>query len=228
MNSLRSIAIFASGVLFVPWPVRAARTCCKAVRFVCRGLACLLRGRLEVEVLAQADTIVFDKTGTLTRATPRVAAVVPFGGYSEEQVLCIAACLEEHYPHSMANAVVREAQRRGVRHDEMHSEVEYVVAHGIASRIQDEKAVIGSCHFVFEDEGCTVPPGERAAFDVLPPEYSRLYLAIGGQLAGVVCVADPLRQEARGVLAQLKGLGIRTVMMTGDNQHTAAALPAEK
>lgn len=193
----------------------------------CGGYRITVKGGRYLEALAQADTLVFDKTGTLTHATPRVAAIVPFGGCTEEQVLRIAACLEEHYPHSMANAVVREAQRRGVQHEEMHSEVEYVVAHGIASRIQGQKAVIGSYHFVFEDEGCTVPEGGQAAFAALPPEYSHLYLAIGGQLAGVVCIADPLRREARAVLTELKRMGIHTVMMTGDNRHTAAAIAAE-
>ncbi|MDY4847101.1 MAG: HAD-IC family P-type ATPase, partial [Collinsella sp.] len=178
--------------------------------------------------MAKADTIVFDKTGTLTHATPTVARVVPFGGRDERSVLCVAACLEEHYPHSMANAVVKEALRRGISHEEMHSEVEYVVAHGIASRIDGEKMVIGSYHFVFEDEGCVIPAGEQERFDALPPEYSHLYLAMGGTLAGVICVADPLREEASAVLNSLRKLGIsKAVMMTGDNERTAAVIAKE-
>ena len=178
--------------------------------------------------MAKADTIVFDKTGTLTHATPTVARVVPFGGRDEQSVLRVAACLEEHYPHSMANAVVKEAVRRGISHEEMHSEVEYVVAHGIASRINGEKVVIGSYHFVFEDERCVIPAQEQALFDALPPEYSHLYLAIGGTLAGVICVADPLREEASAVLNSLRKLGIsKAVMMTGDNERTAAVIAKE-
>ena len=157
-----------------------------------------------------------------------MAQVVPFGGRDERDVLCVAACLEEHYPHSMANAVVKEAVRRGISHAEMHSEVEYVVAHGIASRIDGEKVVIGSYHFVFEDEGCVIPTQEQVMFDALPPEYSHLYLAIGGTLAGVICVADPLREEASAVLNSLRKLGIsKAVMMTGDNERTAAVIAKE-
>ena len=143
----------------------------------------------------------------------------------KEEMLRLAACLEEHYPHSMANAVVQAASAKGIRHDEMHSEVQYVVAHGIASQIGGEKAVIGSQHFVFEDEGCYIPTNECGKFDALPPEYSHLYLAIGGVLAGVICIADPLREEASEVLKQLRGLGIRkAVMMTGDNDRTASVI----
>ena len=186
------------------------------------------KGGKYLEAMAKADTIVFDKTGTLTHATPTVARVVPFGGRDERSVLCVAACLEEHYPHSMANAVVKEALRRGISHEEMHSEVEYVVAHGIASRIDGEKVVIGSYHFVFEDEGCVIPAGEQERFDALPPEYSHLYLAMGGTLAGVICVADPLREEASAVLNSLRKLGIsKAVMMTGDNERTAAVIAKE-
>ena len=147
------------------------------------------------------------------------------GGHNEAEMLRLAACLEEHYPHSMANAVVQAASAKGIRHDEMHSEVQYVVAHGIASTIGGEKAVIGSQHFVFEDEGCYIPTAETAKFDALPPEYSHLYLAIGGVLAGVICIADPLREEAAEVLRQLRGLGIqKAVMMTGDNDRTASVI----
>lgn len=184
-----------------------------------------VKGGKYLEAMAKADTIVFDKTGTLTHATPTVAKVIPFGGRDAKSVLCVAACLEEHYPHSMANAVVKEALRQGITHDEMHSEVEYVVAHGIASRIDGEKVVIGSYHFVFEDEHCAIPEGEQARFEALPDEFSHLYLAIGGELAGVICVADPLRKEAASVLSSLRQLGItKAVMMTGDNERTAAVI----
>ena len=194
----------------------------------CGSYHITVKGGKYLEAVAKADTIVFDKTGTLTHATPTVVRVVPFGGRDERGVLCVAACLEEHYPHSMANAVVKEAVRRGISHAEMHSEVEYVVAHGIASRIDGEKVVIGSYHFVFEDEGCVIPAEERERFDTLPAEYSHLYLAIGGKLAGVICVADPLREEASAVLNSLRKLGIsKAVMMTGDNERTAAVIAKE-
>ena len=191
----------------------------------CGSYHITVKGGKYLEALANADTIVFDKTGTLTHATPTVVQIVPFGTRTEDEVLGIAACLEEHYPHSMANAVVQAASAKGIRHDEMHSEVQYVVAHGIASTIGGEKAVIGSQHFVFEDEGCYIPTAETAKFDALPPEYSHLYLAIGGVLAGVICIADPLRAEAAEVLRQLRGLGIqKAVMMTGDNDRTASVI----
>ena len=191
----------------------------------CGGYHITVKGGKYLEAVAKADTIVFDKTGTLTHAVPTVAEVVPFGGRDAESVLRIAACLEEHYPHSMANAVVKEAVQQGIAHDEMHSEVEYVVAHGIASRINGKKVVIGSHHFVFEDEGCTIPADEQEKFDTLPEQYSHLYLAIGGELSGVICIADPLREEAAEVLNSLRKLGIKkTVMMTGDNERTAAAI----
>ena len=184
-----------------------------------------VKGGKYLEALAKADTIVFDKTGTLTRATPQVVQVVPFSGCEEREVLQLAACLEEHFPHSMANAVVRAARERGISHEEMHSEVEYIVAHGIASRVSGERVVIGSHHFVFEDEHCTIPEDEREKFDNLEPEYSHLYLAASGRLAGVICIADPLRPEASRVLRALRGLGItNTVMMTGDSERTAAAI----
>ena len=194
----------------------------------CGSYHITVKGGKYLEAMAKADTIVFDKTGTLTHATPTVARVVPFGGRDERSVLCVAACLEEHYPHSMANAVVKEALRRGISHEEMHSEVEYVVAHGIASRIDGEKVVIGSYHFVFEDEGCVIPAGEQERFAAWPPEYSHLHLAMGGTLAGVICVADPLREEASAVLNSLRKLGIsKAVMMTGDNERTAAVIAKE-
>ena len=187
-----------------------------------------VKGGKFLEAVAAADTIVFDKTGTLTHACPRVAQVVSFGGKEEAEMLRLAACLEEHFPHSMANAVVEEAKRRGLRHDEYHSKVEYLVAHGIASTVDGERVLIGSAHFVFEDEGCVIPEGEQDRFDALPPEYSHLYLAVGGQLAAVICIADPLREEAEEVLSALRTLGITsTVMLTGDSYRTAAAIAAQ-
>ena len=187
-----------------------------------------VKGGKFLEAVAAADTIVFDKTGTLTRACPRVAQVVPFGGKEEAEMLRLAACLEEHFPHSMANAVVEEARRRDLRHEEYHSKVEYLVAHGIASTIDGERVLIGSAHFVFEDEGCVIPEGEQERFDALPPEYSHLYLAVGGQLAAVICISDPLREEAKEVLSTLRALGVtNTVMLTGDSYRTAAAIAAQ-
>ena len=187
-----------------------------------------VKGGKFLEAVAAADTIVFDKTGTLTHACPRVAQVVPFGGKEEAEMLRLAACLEEHFPHSMANAVVEEAKRRGLRHEEYHSKVEYLVAHGIASTVDGERVLIGSAHFVFEDEGCVIPEGEQERFDALPPEYSHLYLAVGGQLAAVICISDPLREEAKEVLSTLRALGgTSTVMLTGDSYRTAAAIAAQ-
>ena len=187
-----------------------------------------VKGGKFLEAVAAADTIVFDKTGTLTHACPRVAQVVSFGTKEEAEMLRLAACLEEHFPHSMANAVVEEAKRRGLRHDEYHSKVEYLVAHGIASTVDGERVLIGSAHFVFEDEGCVIPEGEQDRFDALPPEYSHLYLAVGGQLAAVICISDPLREEAKEVLSALRTLGITsTVMLTGDSYRTAAAIAAQ-
>ena len=187
-----------------------------------------VKGGKFLEAVAAADTIVFDKTGTLTHACPRVAQVVSFGGKEESEMLRLAACLEEHFPHSMANAVVEEAKRRGLRHEEYHSKVEYLVAHGIASTVDEERVLIGSAHFVFEDERCVIPEGEQERFDALPPEYSHLYLAVGGQLAAVICISDPLREEAKEVLSALRALGITsTVMLTGDSYRTAAAIAAQ-
>ena len=187
-----------------------------------------VKGGKFLEAVAAADTIVFDKTGTLTHACPRVAQVVSFGGKEESEMLRLAACLEEHFPHSMANAVVEEAKRRGLRHEEYHSKVEYLVAHGIASTVDEERVLIGSAHFIFEDEGCVIPEGEQERFDALPPEYSHLYLAVGGQLAAVICISDPLREEAKEVISALRALGITsTVMLTGDSYRTAAAIAAQ-
>ncbi|MCD7792848.1 MAG: heavy metal translocating P-type ATPase [Oscillospiraceae bacterium] len=187
-----------------------------------------VKGGKFLEAVAEADTIVLDKTGTLTYATPTVAQVVPFGSIGEDEALRLAACLEEHYPHSMANAIVSEAKQRGLRHEERHSSVEYVVAHGISSSVDGRKVVIGSYHFVFEDEGCVVPENERARFDAISDEYSHLYLAVSGVLAAVICICDPLRTEAPAAIAALKALGIgKVVMMTGDSERTARAVAAK-
>ena len=187
-----------------------------------------VKGGRFLEAVARADTIVFDKTGTLTHATPTVAQVVPFGGRKEAEMLRLAACLEEHYPHSIANAVVEEAKKRGLSHEEYHSQVQYVVAHGISSMVEGKKVLIGSAHFVFEDEGCHVPVGEEDKFATLPAEYSHLYLCIAGELAAVICIHDPLRREARAAVAALHECGFtNVVMMTGDNRKTAEAVAAE-
>ena len=184
-----------------------------------------VKGGRFLESVARADTIVFDKTGTLTYACPKVAQIIPFGGHSEPDMLRLAACLEEHYPHSMANAVVEEAQRRGLSHEEYHSQVQYVVAHGISSMVEGRKVLIGSAHFVFEDEGCRVPEGEQDKFAALPDVYSQLYLCIAGELAAVICIFDPLRAEARAAVQALHDCGIaNVVMMTGDNRRTAEAV----
>ncbi|MCU7651686.1 heavy metal translocating P-type ATPase [Acutalibacter sp. LFL-21] len=184
-----------------------------------------VKGGKFLEAVAKADTIVFDKTGTLTHACPRVARVIPFNGMEETEMLRLAACLEEHFPHSMANAVVEEARRRGLNHEERHAKVEYLVAHGIASSVDGEQVRIGSAHFIFEDEMVTIPEGEQAKFDSLPPEYSQLYLAIDGVLSAVICISDPLREEAKDVLSALRGLGVKNaVMLTGDSPRTAAAI----
>ena len=184
-----------------------------------------VKGGKFLEAVASADTIVFDKTGTLTHACPRVVRVIPFRGKDEAEMLRLAACLEEHFPHSMANAVVEEAKRRGLRHEERHAKVEYLVAHGIASSVDGEQVRIGSAHFIFEDEKCVVPAEERAKFDALPPEFSQLYLAIDGVLSAVICISDPLREEARAVLSALRNLGVKNlVMLTGDSPRTAASI----
>ena len=184
-----------------------------------------VKGGRFLEAVAKADIVVFDKTGTLTLATPRVAKIVTFGGRAENDMLRLAACLEEHYPHSLANAVVEEAARRGLNHEEYHSSVEYVVAHGISSTVEGRNVVIGSYHFVFEDEGCTVPDDEKDKFDNISDEYSHLYLAVSGVLRAVICISDPLRPEAHSAVAALHKAGIKkVVMMTGDNEKTAAAV----
>ena len=187
-----------------------------------------VKGGRFLEAVAKADTIVFDKTGTLTYATPKVAQIVPFGGHREGDMLRLAACLEEHYPHSMANAVVEEAKRRGITHEEYHSQVQYVVAHGISSMVENKKVIIGSAHFVFEDEGCCIPEGEQEKYDALPAAYSHLYLCIDGELAAVICIHDPLRREAKDAVKALHESGFtNVVMMTGDNRRTAESVAAE-
>ena len=184
-----------------------------------------VKGGRFLESVAAADTIVFDKTGTLTYATPKVAQVVPFGGHEEQEMLRLAACLEEHYPHSIANAVVEEAQKRGLSHEEYHSQVQYIVAHGISSMVDEHKVIIGSAHFVFEDEHCTIPEGEEEKFRSLDPAYSQLYLCIAGRLAAVICISDPLRAEAPDAIRALHECGIKNVvMMTGDNRRTAESV----
>ena len=212
-----SCALKLSMPLAVLSAMREASTCHATVK-----------GGKYMEALAKADTIVFDKTGTLTYASPVVAKIVTFGGRKENDMLRLAACLEEHFPHSMANAVVQAAKERGLAHEEMHSQVQYLVAHGIASTVGGEKVIIGSHHFVFEDEGCVIKPEEQEAFDSLPVQYSHLYLAIAGELAAVICIADPLREEAADAVKALKALGIKkTVMLTGDSERTAAAIAAQ-
>ena len=184
-----------------------------------------VKGGKFLEAISSAETVVFDKTGTLTKAEPKVAEIVCFGGSDEEEMLKLAACLEEHYPHSMAKAVVAEAASRGLNHEERHSKVEYIVAHGISSSVDGKKVIIGSQHFVFEDEKCVVPDGDLDKFNALKAEYSHLYLAVSGVLAAVICIEDPLRAEAKQIITELKNLGIKhIVMMTGDNEKTACSV----
>ena len=187
-----------------------------------------VKGGRFLEAVANANTVVFDKTGTLTYATPKVADIVTFADYKEEDMLRLAACLEEHYPHSMANAVVETAKERGLSHEEYHSQVQYIVAHGISSMVEGKKVIIGSSHFVFEDEGCHVPAGDEEKFRSLPAAYSHLYLCIAGELAAVICIYDPLRKEAADAVRALHACGIdKVVMMTGDNRKTAEAVAAQ-
>lgn len=184
-----------------------------------------VKGGKFLEAAAEADTIVFDKTGTLTKAKPTVVDVVSFNGDDPDELLRIAACMEEHFPHSMAKAVVNAAKKKKLDHEEMHSKVEYMVAHGISTMINEKKAIIGSYHFVFEDEKCMIPEGKEALFASLPVEYSHLYLAIEKELAAVICIEDPLREEAADVIEILRKSGIsKIVMMTGDSEHTAVAI----
>ena len=194
----------------------------------CNGYHISVKGGRFLEAVAKADTIVFDKTGTLTYAAPKVAQIVSFGGHDEAEMLRLAACLEEHYPHSMANAVVEEAKRRGLTHEEYHSQVQYLVAHGISSMVEGKKVVIGSAHFVFEDEGCRIPEGEQDKYNELSAVYSHLYLCVDGELAAVICIHDPLRREARDAIKALHKSGfVNVVMMTGDNRRTAESVAAE-
>ena len=187
-----------------------------------------VKGGRFLEAVAGADTIVFDKTGTLTNAEPTVAQIVPFGGRDENEMLRLAACLEEHYPHSMANAVVEEAKRRGLTHEEYHSQVQYVAAHGISSMVENKKVLIGSAHFIFDDEGCHIPEGEQPKYDALPAAYSHLYLCVDGELAAVICIHDPLRRDAQAAVKELHDCGFtNVVMMTGDNRRTAEAVARE-
>ena len=186
-----------------------------------------VKGGKYLEAMAEAETIVFDKTGTLTKAQPTVAEVVSFDGREPKELLRIAACLEEHFPHSMAKAVVKAAKEQNLVHEELHSKVEYIVAHGISSKIEEKKVVIGSYHFVFEDENCKIPEGMQEKFATLPDEYSHLYMAIEQELAAVICIEDPIREEAREVVARLKEVGLsKVVMMTGDSDRTAKAIAA--
>lgn len=187
-----------------------------------------VKGGKFLESMAEADTIVFDKTGTLTKAQPVLKEIILFAGESSDEMLRIAACLEEHFPHSMAKAVVNAAKEKNLIHEENHSKVEYIVAHGISSRIDGKKIVIGSFHFVFEDEGCIVPEGKEENFEKLPGDCSHLYLAIEGKLAAVICISDPVREEAADAISMLRGQGFtKIVMMTGDSERTASAV-AEK
>ena len=187
-----------------------------------------VKGGKFMEAVAEADTIVFDKTGTLTKAQPTVADIVSFNGDSKENLLRLAACMEEHFPHSMAKAVMDAAKERGLTHEEMHSKVEYIVAHGISTTVNGRKAIIGSHHFVFEDEKCVIPTGKEEIFKNLPEEYSHLYLGIEGELAAVICIEDPLRPEGPEVIKALRKAGFtQIVMMTGDSDRTAKAIAAK-
>ncbi len=184
-----------------------------------------VKGGKFLEAVAEAKTIVFDKTGTLTYASPKVAEIVTFDNETETEMLRLAACLEEHFPHSMANAVVEEAKARNLNHEEEHTKVEYIVAHGIASTIRDQRVCIGSHHFIFEDEGCEIAEAEKYKYRELPDEYSKLFMSIGGKLKAVICIEDPIRPEAADVVKQLHQVGIdKVVMMTGDGKKTAAAI----
>ena len=192
------------------------------------GYKITVKGGKYLEAVAEADTIVFDKTGTLTKAKPTVAGIIPFNGVEEDELLRMAACMEEHFPHSMAKAVVNAAKARNLDHEEMHSRVEYIVAHGISTTIGQKRAVIGSYHFVFEDEKCVIPEGKEELFSSLPEEYSHLYMALEGKLVAVICIEDPLREEAAAVIKELKESGsAKIVMMTGDSDRTAKAIDAK-
>ena len=194
----------------------------------CSNYNATVKGGKYLEALSKANVIVFDKTGTLTNAQPKVADIITFGNNDKAEMLRLAACLEEHFPHSVANAVVNEAKARGLDHEEQHSKVEYIVAHGISSLVGDEKVVIGSYHFVFEDENCTVPQDEQDKFNTIPNEYSQLYMAINRTLVAVICIEDPIKDNVKQTLDDLRANGIdKIVMMTGDSERTAKAV-AEK
>ena len=194
----------------------------------CSNYNATVKGGKYLEALSKANVIVFDKTGTLTNAQPKVADIITFGNNDKAEMLRLAACLEEHFPHSVANAVVNEAKARGLDHEEQHSKVEYIVAHGISSLVGDEKVVIGSYHFVFEDENCTVPQDEQDKFNTIPNEYSHLYMAINRKLVAVICIEDPIKDNVKQTLDDLRANGIdKIVMMTGDSERTAKAV-AEK
>lgn len=194
----------------------------------CSNYNATVKGGKYLEALSKANVIVFDKTGTLTNAHPKVADIITFGNKDKAEMLRLAACLEEHFPHSVANAVVNEAKARGLDHEEQHSKVEYIVAHGISSLVGDEKVVIGSYHFVFEDENCTVPQDEQDKFNTIPNEYSHLYMAINRTLVAVICIEDPIKDNVKQTLDDLRANGIdKIVMMTGDSERTAKAV-AEK
>lgn len=191
----------------------------------CGNYDVTVKGGKYLEALSKANVIVFDKTGTLTNAEPKIADIITFGGKDKTEMLRLAACLEEHFPHSVANAVVNEAKQRGLSHEERHSKVEYIVAHGISSRVDGEKVVIGSYHFVFEDENCTVSEGEKDKFAAIPNEYSHLYMAVNGKLVAVICIEDPIKDNVKETLENLRGVGIeKIVMMTGDSERTAKAV----
>ncbi len=194
----------------------------------CSNYDATVKGGKYLEALSKANVIVFDKTGTLTNAQPKVADVITFNGSDKTEMLRLAACLEEHFPHSVANAVVNEAKARGLDHAEQHSKVEYIVAHGISSLVDNEKVVIGSYHFVFEDEKCTVAENETEKFNTIPNEYSHLYMAINRKLVAVICIEDPIKANVKQTLDNLRKCGIdKIVMMTGDSERTARAV-AEK
>ncbi|WP_074116318.1 heavy metal translocating P-type ATPase [Clostridioides difficile] len=194
----------------------------------CNNNNITVKGGKFLEGVACADTIVFDKTGTLTKAQPTVSDIITFQNYNKEDMLRLAACLEEHFPHSIANAVVYEAEKQGLSHKEMHTEVEYIIAHGISTKVDDKKVVIGSKHFVFEDEKCTIPDGEEDKYNNLSDEYSHLFMAISGKLSAVICINDPLRKEAKYVISNLRECGIKKiVMMTGDSEKTAKSIASK-
>lgn len=194
----------------------------------CNNHNITVKGGKFLEGVACADTIVFDKTGTLTKAQPTVSDIITFQDYNKKEMLRLAACLEEHFPHSIANAVVYEAEKQGLSHKEMHTEVEYIIAHGISTKVDNKKVIIGSKHFVFEDEKCTIPDGEDDKYNNLSDEYSHLFMAISGKLSAVICINDPLREEAKYVISNLKEYGIKKiVMMTGDSEKTAKSIASK-